>query len=78
MSAYEDFHKHLDECNQCLGNPHGLCQKGHELIVAYALSRPAEQQLDGETDTCPACNGTKYDGPERDTGCSVCNGTGQV
>jgi len=36
-SFYDEFHKHLDKCEQCEKNPWNLCSVGHELC-GQALS----------------------------------------
>jgi len=35
LDKLEEFSKHLDECEQCFNNPHGLCPVGHQLAHAF-------------------------------------------
>jgi len=37
MDKLEEFHNHLDECEQCNHNPFNLCLKGEQLLVEFAL-----------------------------------------
>lgn len=38
MTAKDDFHKHLDECQQCRENPFKLCLTGARLLETAAMA----------------------------------------
>lgn len=38
--AADNFHAHLDVCQQCEGHPFQLCPTGHELLLAVGEASP--------------------------------------
>ena len=48
--AADDYHKHLDECEQCREHPFDQCTKGIELLQKVGKLMPADVvlQISGE------------------------------
>jgi hypothetical protein len=44
MSTPDEFHKHLDECPQCMNNPFKLCLKGH-LLLTGLMDEPLDSEF---------------------------------
>lgn len=45
VSGPDEFHKHLDECQQCRNNPMGLCSTGKKKLVGVVGDVPVPSDI---------------------------------